>query len=193
MDSRSFTYGLVCGAVVGALGVWMATGGRVEDGADAQLETNKAIDISVGPGTLPIAPEPQRPTNETPSQGSTLEPSPEAPSQQIPRWPDNVRAEFYQEPKDESWAYYMEQTLLQFLGGHRLIGQFDILSLECRTTRCQVEVAGFDASTVPVWQQVMYDVRQQPWSEFGQSGSSSGNVDGRLVIVSTFHRLVEED
>jgi hypothetical protein len=106
-------------------------------------------------------------------------------------WPENLHATLELEPKDDSWAYYMEQTLLQFLGRHPSMAQFDIQSIECRTTKCLIEVTGYDESTVPVWQQVMYDIRQQPWSEFVQAGSSSGTIDGRVTIVGTLQRTTE--
>ncbi len=87
----------------------------------------------------------------------------------------------------------MEQTLLQYLSAHSSIGQFDISRIECRSSTCQIVVFGFDDSTVPVWSQVMYDIQQQPWSEFGEYGSSSGIVDDRLMIVGTLNRKPEPE
>jgi hypothetical protein len=57
---------------------------------------------------------------------------------------------------------------------------------------CQLEVVGYDSSTEPVWRQVMYDIRHQPWSEFAHYGTSSGNVDGNFVLLGTFYRARKE-
>jgi hypothetical protein len=107
-------------------------------------------------------------------------------------WPTNQWKKLELESKDESWAYYMEQTLRQFLSSHPLAAQFDISRVECRMTICQVQVVGYDSSTGPVWQQVMYDIRQQPWSDFGQYGTSSGNIDGRFLLLGTLWRVIPE-
>jgi hypothetical protein len=192
MDSRSFIIGLVGGVVIGALAVWLiggSSGDEVLPGAEHEAEATST------PEVVTVAPPVEREPKELPSEGNPEDSEPKSSAETIvdpvAQWPENLRAELQSEPKDDGWAYYMEQTLLQFLSGHPSIDQFDISSIECRTTKCQIEVFGFDESTVPVWQQVMYDIRQQPWSEFGQSGSSSGNVDGRLTIVGTFHRKPE--
>ena len=94
-----------------------------------------------------------------------------SPSEQ---WVARNQAELESEPKDDSWAYFMEQSLSlsQFMGGHPLISQFDVLHVECRTTFCQIQVVGFDDSTWPNWLSIMYDLRQEPWAEFYESGSS---------------------
>lgn len=189
MDSRSFTIGLVCGLVVGALAVWLigsSSGDEVLPDAEQAVDATSASEIvTVAPLFVPKPQE--RPSGNNP-EASESQSSAETNVDPVASWPENRRAELQSEPKDDSWAYYMEQTLLQYLSAHPSIDQFDISYIECRTTKCQIEVFGFDESTVPVWQQVMYDIRQQPWSEFGQYGSSSGNVDGRLAIVGTLHR-----
>jgi len=100
----------------------------------------------------------------------------------------DVHAALEAEPKDDGWAYYMEQTLQQFLASHPDIVNFEISNIECRTTICELQVVGFDESTNPVWSQIMYDMRHQPWSEFGQTGNSSSTVDGRLAIITHLHR-----
>ena len=192
MDLRSLTIGLVCGAFIGALAVWLIGGsGGEEVLPQAEHEAN-APRI---PKAVTVAPPVEREFQELPSESESEVSDPrssiESKVDRVAPWPENMRVELELEAKDDSWAYYMEQTLLQYLSAHPAIDQFDISSIECRTTKCQIEVFGFDDSTVPVWQQVMYDIRQQPWSEFGQHGTSSGNVDGRLTIVGTLHRNPE--
>jgi hypothetical protein len=165
----------------------LSNGSNSQDtGSQTSAETN------VEPAAPPVERAPHDPASGR-SDSEDTEPRPltENNVDPVAPWPENQRAELQSEPKDESWAYYMEQTLRQFLGAHPSIVQFDISYIECRTTKCQIEVFGFDESTAPVWQQVMYDISQQPWSEFGQTAIASGNVDGRLAIVSTLHRKSE--
>ncbi len=91
-------------------------------------------------------------------------------------------------PDDPAWGPYMEQTLRQFLASHRNAPQFDVLSIKCISGLCEIRAVGFDESTEPVWQQVVYDIRQQPWAEFGQTGTSSGLTDGRFVLTARLFR-----
>ncbi len=194
MDSRSFTIGLICGVAIGALAVWLIGGnGGDEVLPSAEQEANATSIAEVVTVVPPVEQECQELPSESVPEGSYPQTLIETTAETAAPWPNNLRAELELEAKDESWAYYMEQTLLQFLSTHPSIDQFDISNIECRTTKCQIEVFGFDESTVSVWQQLMYDIRQQPWSEFSQYGSSSGNVDGRLTIVSTLHRESESE
>jgi hypothetical protein len=191
MDSRSFIFGVACGAIVGVTAGWLL-GNEKEVAAKAEPEPIAASVPNLKPVESTARNDKAKATVDDPN-------APETPTANENRvegaapWPANLWQELDLEPKDDSWAYYMEQALLQFLSSHPSIAQFDISRIECRTTKCQVEVTGYDESTVPVWQQVMYDIRQQPWSEFGQYGSSSGNVDGRLMIIGTLHRVPKQE
>jgi len=97
-------------------------------------------------------------------------------------------AELQSEPKDGSWGYFMDGAITQFLGSYPTINEFDISYVDCRTTLCQIQVTGYDESTGPTWNRLMYDMRQQPWAEFGESGTSHFDVDGRFVILQTLRR-----
>ena len=97
-------------------------------------------------------------------------------------------AELEVEPKDDDWAYYMEQAILQFLTNHPAMAQFDISYIDCRTTKCTIQVIGYDESTGPTWQRILYDMRQQPWREFDQWGTSTDINDGRPVITTGLRR-----
>lgn len=192
MDLRSLTIGLVCGAFIGALAVWLIGG---NGGAEVILRTESEAEARSIPQAVTVLPTGAQEFEGLPSESKSAESHPQSSIEirvdPVSPWPEYIRAELESETKDDSWAYYMEQTLLQFLGAHSAIDQFDISRIECRTTQCQIEVFGFDESTVPVWHQVMYEIRQQSWSEFDQYGTSSGDIDGRLAIVSTLHRKVE--
>jgi len=194
MDSKSFVIGVICGAIVGVTATWLlGDNNEKEVTSSTEPEANSPII----PHVKSVDPTTRNNYQEVPTAADQATPEPLTASESrvelaLP-WPANLRKELELEPKDDSWAYYMEQTLLQFLSEHSSIAQFDISSIECRTTKCVIEVIGYDESTVPVWHQVMYDIRQQPWNEFGQYGISSGIVDGRLTIVGTLQRVTKED
>jgi len=194
MDSRSFIAGVACGALVAVAAGWFLAG-----------EDEKEVFAEPPPEGLADSVSSLKPVESTtPSAGKAKaivdDPSAsetgttnETRAESAAPWPANQWEKLELEPKDDSWAYYMEQALLQFLGSHPSMSQFDISRIECRMTKCQLEVVGFDESSVPAWQQVIYDIRQQPWSEFGQYATSSGNVDGRLIVIGTLWRQPEQE
>ena len=101
----------------------------------------------------------------------------------------DVHAELEAEAKDDGWSYFMEQALSEFIGQHPNASKFVIFGIECRTTLCQIQAVGYDDSTMPDWSRILYDLRSQPWYEFGQAGSSSTDYQGQMAIVTHLHRL----
>jgi hypothetical protein len=194
MDSRSFIFGAACGAILGVGAGWVL-------GNDAETEATSEAELEPIAASVSNLKRVESTAPKDTQAGATVA-NPDAPGTPTAKenriddavpWPANQWQELELEPKDDSWGYYMEQTLLQFLGSHPSIAQFDISRVECRTTKCQVEVIGYDESTAPVWEQVMYDMRQQPWSEFGQYGSSSGTIGSSFVIVGTLWRVPKQE
>lgn len=143
---------------------------------DVKVTEEPTADSRSDPGTFPIGETKNQPTEEGDVPNNEFD------------WMTDRRAELEAEPKDDSWAYYMEEAILQFLTSHPAIADFDISYIQCRTTMCQIEVIGYDESTGPTWQRVMFELRQQPWSEFSQTGSSSANVNDRFIIIATMRR-----
>jgi hypothetical protein len=97
---------------------------------------------------------------------------------------ERARERLLAEPKNISWAYDREFAINQFLLNHPAAAEFEIPYAECRTTHCQIKAIGVDESTGPTWQRIAFDMTRQPWYDFVQHGSSSGRVDGRLVIIT---------
>ena len=92
------------------------------------------------------------------------------------------------QPEDDSWSYFMEQALAEFIGGHPNADKFVIFNIECRTTLCEIQAVGYDGSTSPDWSRILYDLRSQPWQDFEQVGSSSTSYQGQLAIVTHLRR-----
>lgn len=103
-------------------------------------------------------------------------------------WPESAQQRLREEPKDEDWAYFTERAILDAVSAHSLAGEFHIVYIECRTTLCQIKVNGYGESSVPKWHQIVFDLTQQSWAEFGQRGMSSGVADGQFVIVQDLRR-----
>ncbi len=95
------------------------------------------------------------------------------------------------EERDESWSYFMEQTLRMFIANHADAGKFSVFHIECRTTMCEIQVIGFDESTSPDWSRVLYDMTLQPWYEFGQVGTHAGRYQGQLALLTRLTRMRE--
>lgn len=144
------------------------------EGSDNATAIGHIGDTGESDATSDIQPEGQR---STPSS---------AEQKIFERW-----AELQSEPRDDAWSYYIEQAISQFLGGYPTIGEFDINHIECRATRCQIQVTGFDGSTWATWSRIMYDMNQQPWAEFYESASESYDTDGRFVILQRLRRETE--
>ena len=99
-----------------------------------------------------------------------------------------VRDVLESEAKDDGWSYFMEQTLQMFIAGHSDADKFSIYHIECRTSMCEIQAIGFDESTSPDWSRVLYDMSLQPWYDFGRVGTSVGNYQGQLALLTRLTR-----
>ena len=104
----------------------------------------------------------------------------------------SMHAKIEAEPEDDNWSYFMEQSLMLFVSQHRNSEMFSIFNIECRTTLCEIQVVGYDESTSPDWQRVLFDLRQQPWYDFGSVGTSHSDFQGQLAIVTHLTRRTRE-
>ena len=193
MNSRSFMFGAICGAFVGAAAGWLLSDSDEKETATRQEPLANSTSVAEAESVASTTPNVQHTSKTTDNSTTKLSSESVTDVDSVAPRPANWRDQLEAEPKDDSWAYYMEQTLLQYLSSHSSIAQFDISRVDCRTTQCLIEVIGYNESTVPVWHQVMYDIQQHPWSEFGQYATSSGAVAGRLTIVGILRRVTEDE
>lgn len=103
------------------------------------------------------------------------------------------QAERDAEAKDTSWAYSTEQQLQSLAGQHPLARTFEITSVDCRTTFCELKaeapvVQGSRESDQPqaAFQKAMEDARLQLNLVPGDSGASSDGT--RVVMYQRFGR-----
>lgn len=219
MNYKIFLVGAVCGAATVAAVDWLLLGAHLpysDDERIAEIAANSSIEAREAGRSLSFEDRlPDAPSAsvqpETPSAVTEVDVTPMSRDQPESRqnkenlqtnesndiardtsyWLDKRREELEAEPKDDSWAYYMEQTLTQFLSRHPAIAEFEISYVECRTTICQIQVIGFDESTGPTWSRIMYDLRQVLPERTQEWGMSGYNLEGRHAIVQTIKRLDE--
>lgn len=146
-------------------------------------------DDSLAPAGLASGPMNQIPVTDFHRQliENTSGPDPESSG------PGSDHRKLEDERRDHDWSYFMEQSIGLFLGSHSEIAHFDIARIECRTTMCEIQSFGVDENAGPRWGLIIHDLRNQPWSDFGQTGSSSSTIDGRLVIITHLRRVIKPD
>ena len=100
-----------------------------------------------------------------------------------------LHARLLAEPKDATWGPSTEDMIRRDLSAANDTGEFDIPTIECRETLCEVLAFG-NAPTSPMkWSRAMGELRK-PWEAAGlmnQSSSISG-ANGRYVIVTILDR-----
>ena len=99
-----------------------------------------------------------------------------------------VREIFEEEAYDDSWSYFMEQALRQFVSNHAEAAKFSIFHIECRTSMCEIQAIGFDDSTGSYWSRILYDLSLEAWYDFGEVGTYSNDYQGQLAILTRLKR-----
>lgn len=74
---------------------------------------------------------------------------------------------FEREILDETWSYYVEQQLQNFLPPAAAAVAVELHYIGCRSTLCEIQASWYDQSTSRQWMEVMRKMEEQPWwSEF---------------------------
>ena len=108
-----------------------------------------------------------------------------------PSLPDE-HASLEREDVDGAWAQLVEELILTFLSEHPRGADISIVSLACRTTRCEIAGTVYGEKGGDVWQTVLSDMRRQPWfaSHFADSASGAGgSMPGEHRFISMLARV----
>jgi hypothetical protein len=221
MHLKSFTIGAVCGALLWAGGsaLWIRQPSSADQHNAQQVASDdQRTPIQGMNAELPTAKPPhvlrQTQANNEPSQlrerdaASSPEPneivSPQASDglaeadatadreSTEDKWFANFRSKLNKEPRDNSWSYFTEQAILLFLSEHPSMKDFTLKFIECRSNTCQIGIEGYGEVTGPTWQRIMYDMRQQAWFDFAQSGTASNVVNGRFLVIADLRKSIQE-
>lgn len=82
------------------------------------------------------------------------------------------------EPVDIGWAYPMEQLMRQHLESRLSSDQYSALKVECRTTFCELNMAGVGTDNREQAQKLANEIAGQPWSDVVGKGNSSTGGSG---------------
>lgn len=103
------------------------------------------------------------------------------------------------EPEDDAWSPAMETTLREYLQRQPGFDRIEIMVLDCRTTVCEIQAAGFLSDSNPqlpphlqifnVYQAATINIEKQPWaSELTHAGTTFGSRDERVLFVTQLVR-----
>jgi hypothetical protein len=85
------------------------------------------------------------------------------------------------EPRDPAWSPASEQQLQQFISTQRTSQKFQVESIDCRTTFCEIKATGGPGNeSIEAFQNVMEEARRQLGFRPGASDSSD---DGTRVVI----------
>lgn len=93
------------------------------------------------------------------------------------------------EGKDPAWAPGLEAHLRQALSAGKGGAEFDVPTIECRETVCEVLAFGNLPGSTERWGQMWRDIAQQPWwTDIRFHVTSSMAINNRHVLVTVFRR-----
>ena len=93
------------------------------------------------------------------------------------------------EARDEPWAGALEQAIRTFLAEKNTSAEYEIMSVECRRTLCQVLAFGNLPTSGRQWNRIWQGAHEQPWHATITGASTSvSNQNQRSVIVTVLHR-----
>lgn len=96
------------------------------------------------------------------------------------------------ESRDDSWSYYMEQTLGNYLGVRAPQVGVEIIHVACRSTTCEVQA--FDAGEMSQGiTRLMSAATKEPWWEFTSMDARSATHEGRTVAIVFLSRGQKSD
>ena len=84
-----------------------------------------------------------------------------------------------QEPK-QPWSYEKEQQLTEFFNPSDGDVVFDVHSIECRTTMCEIQAI---ALAPTAGNTVMEDLQRTPWWDFSRSFTEIGEHNGTTSVI----------
>ena len=111
-----------------------------------------------------------------------------------PSLPDE-HAKIEEEDVDSGWAENVEAQIYAFITSHPSGRQIHIVSLVCRTTRCEIVGTVFGDQGGDTWNTVLGDMRAQSWfsSNFADSMFGSGGAfPGEFRFITILARVGSE-
>lgn len=100
-----------------------------------------------------------------------------------------LHARLLEQPKDAVWSADTEDMIRRDLAAANDRGEFDIPTVECRATMCEVLAFGSAPNSAQRWNRLIVEL-QKSWSGAGllTNFTLSSEANGRAVIVSILER-----
>ena len=96
-----------------------------------------------------------------------------------------------EEAQDPAWSHSMQIKLEQFFANHSLADRFDVVSVDCRTTYCDIKAEGkLDAKPYDAFAQAVYDVSQ---SGLGLIRRGGGSAPNRELTMYEMHEKLQRE
>lgn len=93
------------------------------------------------------------------------------------------------EPKDANWAYATEQRLQQFIAADPRSTTFEISSMDCRTTFCEIKAIGQTEQSSDDFSDIIYQaVAQERFGLAQEMMSGASRYDGRVDLGARVRR-----
>lgn len=96
-----------------------------------------------------------------------------------------LHEELEQESEDYAWAHQMEQNIRQHLMQQRNGIVLDVLSVECRTSLCEIQALNPVQGGPNAFGAALQSMTQQPWWDFEKMHAHSGDdaSGGQLLAI----------
>src|SRR3954465_9534692 len=76
-----------------------------------------------------------------------------------------------EEAQDPAWSYDMQKKLERFFADHALADQFNVISVDCRTTYCEIKAEGkAEDESTRAFSQAALEITQLGWGLLIESG-----------------------
>lgn len=100
-----------------------------------------------------------------------------------------LHVQLLSESKDPQWGYEAEQSIRHAIAQANTTGEFDVPTVECRQSICEVLAFGNLPDSGNKWNQLWDGLTKQPWySEFKNNSTSISASNGRFTIVTIVQR-----
>lgn len=100
-----------------------------------------------------------------------------------------LHMQFVSQSKDPNWSFETEQSIRKALTTNENPAEFDILSVDCRRSLCEVLAFGNLPTSGEKWNGLWDGIAKEPWyAEFKGNTTSSFVQNNRYTIVTIIQR-----
>lgn len=94
-----------------------------------------------------------------------------------------LRQRYENDPREESWATYMEGQLQAYFASKPELQLFNFTLVDCRTTVCAVHALGYGPQALTQWNIATADIVMQPWHDFGSMSVNRQNPQPDILGI----------